>query len=410
MWLHYSTFSTSMATIGWIDFSREDRNRIGSVLDLLTPEGMVDELGLGTLRDALANQMFPGFSTIQTRPRYFFIVPYILYEYQRLKPARRTKSASKYLEEQEYEVMWQLGDRYGHKQDGNGVMGITKYRPDKIARRPSGIYWNGLNTYNFIQTADLPLETFLRQTQNKSLASLLGDEDDEDAEFDNEFRIRVPWKKNWRNNLDLDLRPDEAQFFADRITSIAKGRLVSELLHNDKLWRLYSSARNFMQFVKSALNLRLGDNLRNLLVLAHDFSELMYGVHLAYNCQLQRKVYNNACWDDDWRSWKKGLREEMVDFGRFNPEEVFANGSTTRESTKAFIRHWWQEAQSDFRDLKLRDRLILQQEGQVKGSKARLQWGKIDDVPAREWIGLQYLDYRFNVGKRMINDIRNPVH
>lgn len=43
-----------MATIGWIDFSTNDRNRVGSVLDLLRPEGMVDELGMGTIRDALS--------------------------------------------------------------------------------------------------------------------------------------------------------------------------------------------------------------------------------------------------------------------------------------------------------------------------------------------------------------------
>ena len=61
-----------MATIGWIDFSTNDRDRIGSVLDLLSPEGMVDELGLGPIRDALANQLFPGISTIQTKAKYFF--------------------------------------------------------------------------------------------------------------------------------------------------------------------------------------------------------------------------------------------------------------------------------------------------------------------------------------------------
>ncbi len=63
-----------MATIGWIDFTTNDRNRIGSVLDLMKPEGMVDELGLGTIRDALANQLFPGISTIQTRAKYFLLL------------------------------------------------------------------------------------------------------------------------------------------------------------------------------------------------------------------------------------------------------------------------------------------------------------------------------------------------
>src|SRR5687768_193065 len=121
-----------MASIGWIDFSANDRNRVGSVLDLLRPEGMVDELGMGTIRDALANQLFPGISTIQTRAKYFFIIPYILYDYQTTKPAqRRGKTASKFLEDKEYEVMWALAQTYEY-QEGNGVIGITKKKPNKI--------------------------------------------------------------------------------------------------------------------------------------------------------------------------------------------------------------------------------------------------------------------------------------
>lgn len=61
-----------MATIGWIDFSKNDKDRVGSILDMLRPEGMVDELGMGIIRDALANELFPGISTIQTRAKYFF--------------------------------------------------------------------------------------------------------------------------------------------------------------------------------------------------------------------------------------------------------------------------------------------------------------------------------------------------
>jgi hypothetical protein len=71
-----------MAQIGWIDFSPEHRARVAAVLDLLKPEGVVDELGIGSIRDAFADRMFPGISTIQTRAKYFFIIPYILYEYQ----------------------------------------------------------------------------------------------------------------------------------------------------------------------------------------------------------------------------------------------------------------------------------------------------------------------------------------
>lgn len=121
-----------MASIGWIDFSPTHRNRIGTVLDLLRPEGMVDELGLGTIRNALANQLFPGISTIQTRAKYFFIIPYILYDYQAAKPAqRRGKSPTKFLEDKENDIMWHLAEQYNYV-EGNGVIGISKRSPNKL--------------------------------------------------------------------------------------------------------------------------------------------------------------------------------------------------------------------------------------------------------------------------------------
>src|SRR6187200_3252784 len=114
--------SVLTASIGWIDFSPTHRNRVGSVLDLLRPEGMVDELSMGTIRDALANQLFPGISTIQTRAKYFFIIPYILYDYQAAKSTQwRGKTPSRFLEDKEYEIMWQLAEKYNYV-EGNGVI------------------------------------------------------------------------------------------------------------------------------------------------------------------------------------------------------------------------------------------------------------------------------------------------
>lgn len=211
-----------MASIGWIDFSSNDINRVGSVLDLLSPEGMVDELGMGTIRDALANQMFPGISTIQTRAKYFFIIPYILHDFQHLKTAQKKNSTpSKYLEQQENKVMWDLGDYYrplakdAETRTSFGVIGITKVRRGKdfIVRRPSAIYWNGLNTYQFINTQGMAADAFLRQAANPSMESLLsstqmgddGGSDDADVAHENVFRLKVPYRLNWKESLRLDL-------------------------------------------------------------------------------------------------------------------------------------------------------------------------------------------------------------
>ena len=51
--------------IGWIDFSKNERSKILSVLDLLGEKGVLDELGISQIRDGYSDLFFPGTSTIQ---------------------------------------------------------------------------------------------------------------------------------------------------------------------------------------------------------------------------------------------------------------------------------------------------------------------------------------------------------
>lgn len=413
-----------MASIGWIDFSTNDRNRVGSVLDLLRPEGMFDELGLGTIRDALANQMFPGISTIQTRAKYFFIIPYILYDYQKIKPThRKGKTPSKYLEEREYEIMWKLGDYYrtiaedSKTRESFGVIGITKFKPQKIVRRPSAIYWNGLYTYRFIDTQGLSAESFLQQSVNPNIDTLLSSVqqnddfsgDDADAEYENTFHIKVPPRLTWNENLTLDLHKEEAEFFRDRIIAVTKNKLITELLQNNMLWETFIKSNNFIQFAKIAIELPISGNLKTIITLAHDFSELMYGAHLAYNCRLHNKVFNSKYFDHEWSEWLHGIQDNMLNYNNFNPDILFSYAGTTRPSSVQFVKDWWKNTQSNFPDLKYRDLIIENQEACVKGSKARLKWNKTDDVKENSWLGLKHFDYRFFQSRTILKDIRTGL-
>ena len=66
-----------MSGLAWIDFDQADRDRTRRIIDLFDEKDTRDELGLGALRDALSDLMFPGTSTIQTRLRYMLFVPWI---------------------------------------------------------------------------------------------------------------------------------------------------------------------------------------------------------------------------------------------------------------------------------------------------------------------------------------------
>ncbi|WP_244818721.1 DUF6361 family protein [Caballeronia sp. Lep1P3] len=67
-----------MSSTGWIDFSASDRRRVHDVLAMMKEKGTLDELGVGQIRDAYADLLFPGFNTIQTRARYFLAIPRLM--------------------------------------------------------------------------------------------------------------------------------------------------------------------------------------------------------------------------------------------------------------------------------------------------------------------------------------------
>src|SRR5882762_6519151 len=63
-----------MSEFVWLDYSEKDRRRMLEVVDLFKEHDTRDELGIGGVRDAFADQFFPGTSTIMTRARYFLLV------------------------------------------------------------------------------------------------------------------------------------------------------------------------------------------------------------------------------------------------------------------------------------------------------------------------------------------------
>src|SRR5712691_7430412 len=69
----------------WLDYSESERRKMLDVVDLFREHDTRDELGIGSVRDAFADMLFPGTSTIMTRARYFLLVAWT---YQRLERLR----------------------------------------------------------------------------------------------------------------------------------------------------------------------------------------------------------------------------------------------------------------------------------------------------------------------------------
>ena len=81
------------STLSWLDSSESERRAVMELVSALNEPGTLDELGIGSIRDTIADALFPGTSTIQTRARYFLFIPWILQMVEAMPNARAEQLA-----------------------------------------------------------------------------------------------------------------------------------------------------------------------------------------------------------------------------------------------------------------------------------------------------------------------------
>lgn len=396
-----------MSQLGWVDFSPKHREKLMTLLDLLKDSGVVDELGIGVIRDSIADELFPGISTIQTRAKYFIIIPSIIQDYLLLTPSEKRKILlRKYLEEQENEIMWTLAEKYNH-QEGLGVIGITKRRKETLARRASSIYWNGIRTFKLIDT-NLSLSEFLdsERTHKDQLIKALSDDnysDDKDVDIDERYKISIPYEIDWKQDLDLPLSYDEADYLKHTIIDNAKDSLIAYLLQNEKLLDVFLKSSDFLSFCKQAHS-TLPDKLQKKVILSHDFSVLSHNIHLIYNGFLQKLHFKNDNFLNDWLGDVRDLKSDMINFEGFDLELLFEI-SIRADDARTFIEDYWREINKKNREFDKIRNTIVSRELANKGNRAKLHDKYQPDFKNGDKIGLDYLDYRFGNVKTILNDI-----
>ena len=164
--------------LGWIDFSKSERNKVLSVLELLSERDTLDELGIAPIRDGFANIFFPGTSTIQTRAKYFLIVPYSLKDLE-LSNETNPNNFLRAFDEIEKEC----GERLLDGDDTEGVIGSRSLAQGQwVKRTPAEIYWGGLRNYGIFTGGNLSLTEYVRAMcalkNNKTYVKSLGNRND----------------------------------------------------------------------------------------------------------------------------------------------------------------------------------------------------------------------------------------
>ena len=126
------------SSLTWLDHDPAARDRSLRILALFREKESRDELGIGGIRDAISDRLFPGTSTIQTRLRYMLLVPWIYEDLER-KKIPSSSFAARALQAELAMVQPLLDAReedvFG-SQAGSG-----------LKRLPSSVYWAGLGTW-----------------------------------------------------------------------------------------------------------------------------------------------------------------------------------------------------------------------------------------------------------------------
>lgn len=412
-----------MSSIGWIDFSSEHRDKVRTVIDFLSAPGVLDELGIGVIRDSFADQMFPGITTIQTRAKYFTMIAIMLRDYQEEeKPKRRPKSLERYLEEHEKWCRIQLVEAHGEGRQNLGIIGGTfGLNPQQdVIRKPSSIYWNGLRQFGFVSPKHLSLAEFSRRLQDegKHLRSLLNEtskERGDDADAENRehlIRIHAPEvSDDYWDKLTIELNMEEATFLRDQITTHQSQSLIGQILMDDDIMdevlQLPEDA-DFEDFSTLPFISELKqEKLRQTVDHAHNFSFIMEGDHIRYNCLLQERfgtAEKRKEFEVEWEEW----RQQISDFPKtWDTEFMWQTAANQhrqiKNSTKRFVEAWIEQCREGVNDLKLCNALVTEQERLNKKSRARLR--KDNNEGINQWVGLRQSSYRLNNVRQLLRDI-----
>lgn len=265
--------------LAWLDYSEGQRRRALDVIDAFRQKDSRDELGLGGIRDAFADTLFPGTSTIQTRARYFLFIPWIYGALQK----KAVPSSEIVLSARKAEVALINALIAGGESDG--VIGIEK--GERLKRLPSNVYWLGLERWG-IRRLRLSQADFHRTWRRITIAGgVLRNDDGErlsDA-YASPWHAKLPdppsgfpWKASFK------LTPEEAAYLCEQVTTLHPRTFLAFLLDRCKPWKSVAFPWEHP---------RAGDaptHIREELAEARLFSEVMLGAATLYNLMLAEKV------------------------------------------------------------------------------------------------------------------------
>lgn len=330
--------------IGFVSFNQEALNRANKVMKLLKGQGAIDELGLGRIRDAFSNTMFPGMSVLQTHAKYFLLMP-ALYSFLEKTRIADVREARTIVRDQEIRMTYRLMD--GSAKDTTGIIGADMLRRGEgyVKYDPTYVYQAGMEIYGLIPRGGNIYATLAERSaiyQNSPKKHKGNDEtgDDSDDLPGNRQIYKVcgeDYDFSHREPLDIRLTRREAEFLKNQIIRNTQGSLLSYLLDSG----LYETATNYLfEDLGYILQDKLPKELYRMYELALRFSRFACLLRTWYAMLYDIAVGADEAADEELAKFDKILSVHREDF---SPEAIgeiiqFVSSRVTEESCKTFIQ------------------------------------------------------------------------
>lgn len=382
--------------IGWVGFSNSERNKVVSILRLLESQTALDELGVGTVRDAFSNLLFPGISTLETRAKYFVLVPYIfnLAERQRF---RNRRDVLQFIQGQESKMVETLVKNSAPSADG--IIGSRNFKQGRTVKmKPSTIYWSGLRATSILRYPELNIANacaiIYGKTQKRQEITLKTEDsdsagDDADTLLGGQVLFTPIVPDYDLNDATIELTGKEATYLLEQFIASpgTEDSLTAYMLRNRVS---YSS----FEAIDPA---EIPGNLGNIIMLGQDFANFIYGAHLLYNIiYAEGSDYQDALTEeihDEFYSWLDHYTIPKLD-------EIIAL-SLCPNSTASFLHAFDEAAQTG--DVSTMRELIIQREKFVKPNRMKLNHP--EQYRYDRPIHYYKMNYRFSIANTIINDI-----
>ena len=378
------------------------------IVNLFTQSESRDELGIGQVRDAFSDSLFPGTSTLHTRARYLLFVPwcYVAADSKGVTGARLERRVS----DNERALIG------GLKEIGANDGLIGRVAGVAVKTLPSALYWGALRQYRILQVEE-PLDAL----------GLQGSSDPDQGELAK--RAVSAWSPTLPTiptgfprhpETGFELSRDEALWLQERMLGGTEDTLLYHLVTEGNRPDPTSAAPWNDPVCRTA-----NHEVRTVLEHARLLSLALHGASSLYNlliAELYVKAKHTKVEDpvdtfreclQEWAQECQGQTKALAAWDRRDFwQHVLAVNPLVRPQTRAFLTTWFErvcnlEIDNAADDRALR-KLVADRERRQKGNQSRLTNPRLLASWSGE-AGTRRLTYRWDQVNRVLQDLHDGL-